>query len=216
MVLYCIRAEYVALRCWDGCYKYVMLRCPVKAMCINCGKFRKKKIYSMLMQRYSECQETISDIVLWTLGTPHRSNPESRKQLSAYWKYFRARMNKKAEWSPLFRVVETGSRGQRLHIHFINEGYLKHGDVLRAWREVTNNKSNVNYSKKGNLEGKVALGYVTKYLTKDASKYSFLGKLYKVNLKDREKPTCDRHGHYYEYYNVVQNHYPGYSEVSDH
>ncbi len=202
MVLYCGRGEYIVLSCSEGCFRYFVKRCPVSRMCINCGIQRRNVLLARLHSVYNENRKSIRTIVLWTIGTNMQKSPENLKTLSIYWKYFRARMNKGAEWNPLFRVVETGSRGKRLHIHFLNNGFLSHKAVLRAWREVTRQNSNVNFTDK-NLPPKYALRYAAKYLTKDASKFTFLGLWYGQKEKYiRDAEDCE-HGRSFIYYNTM-------------
>ncbi len=202
MVEYCARAKYTILRaCWDGCWKEITNRCPVSKMCFNCSIWRRNVILARLYSVYEETKESIQDIVLWTIGTELENTLDGRKKLSEYWKYFRARMNKKAEWNPLFRVVEYGSRGKRLHIHFLNNGFLKHKNVLHAWREVTNSKTNVNFSKKA-MPPEMAIRYAGKYLTKDLSKFTFLGDWYGQKKQEYNLEPCE-HGVPYSFYNVI-------------
>ncbi len=201
MVSYCARGVYVVLACQNGCWKYIPQRCPVLRMCFNCSIYRRRVLLARLYGQYDKTKKSILSIVLWTLGTDLRNDSQGRSYLASYWKYFRARMNKKAEWSPLFRVVETGSKGFRLHIHFLNNGYLKHKDVLRAWREVTAKKTNVNFSKKS-LAPKIAIRYAAKYLTKDASKFSFLGLWYGRKEKTYIPKPC-KHDEYLSFYNTI-------------
>ncbi len=173
-------------------------------MCDNCGIHRRMVILAKLYSRYNEPgSKSIRSIVMWTIGTSLKNTDVGRKTLSAYWKYFRARMNKKADWDPLFRVVEIGTKGKRLHIHFLNSGYLLQHDVLTAWREVTRENSNVEFSKR-DMPAKYAFRYVAKYLSKDASKYTFLGKWY-GKRKNLNKSECFEHGESFIYYQSVED-----------
>ncbi len=201
MVKYCARGKYLVIKCLNGCWKYIPQRCPVSEMCFNCSIQRRSVILARLYSKYSETSKSIQGIVLWTLGTDLKNTSEGRKLLSNHWKYFRARMNKLADWNPLFRVVETGSKGRYLHIHYLNNGFMKHADVLRAWREVTGKSTNVNFSRK-NMDPKIAIRYAGKYMTKDASKFSFLGLWYGRKESTYIPEPCI-HGDYLNFYNTI-------------
>lgn len=203
MVKYCARAQWIVLSCRYGCWKYIIEKCPVSRMCDNCSIRRRNVILARLYSRYDETKESIPSIVLWTIGTNLKDSEKSLKILSEFWKYFRARMNKNAKWSPLFRVVEAGTRGGYLHIHFLNNGYLSHKFVMKAWREVTRTRANVNYSEKG-MSPKHAIRYAAKYLTKDLSKYTFLGIWYGRDKNKFEAGECE-HGVTLKYWNIMDD-----------
>ncbi len=204
MVLYCARGQWTVIRCLAGiCYRYIQQRCPVIRMCDNCSIQRRMVILARLHSVYRENRKFIKGIVLWTIGTKLKNTVDGRKTLSEFWKYFRSRMNKKAEWEPLFRVVEAGSKGKRLHIHFLNNGFLSHKIVLQAWREVTRENSNVNFSDHS-LPPEYALRYAAKYLSKDASKYSFLGIFYGKS-QSRSGSGCNAHGEPFIYYQSIED-----------
>ena len=110
-------------------------------------------------------------------------------------------MNTRGDWSPIFRVVESGSRGKRLHIHFLNVGKLKFDIVKNAWRALTQENSNVNFSKVTGSNTPVY--YVMKYLTKSQAKYSFLGVLRRIKLEERENEVCNNHALPWQYDQLV-------------
>ncbi len=140
-------------------------------------------------------------VIMWTIGTSLVDSPENRKILSSYWKYFRMRMNTRGKWNPIFRVVEAGSKGNRLHIHFLNVGKLLHSDVLTTWRRITREKSNVQFAKRDETAKPVY--YVMKYLTKDKSTYSILGALRKIKFEKREPKVCSNHALPFEYEGLI-------------
>ncbi len=204
MVLYCAQARWAVMVCeYGSCWKYFQQRCPVSKMCDNCQIQRRRVILARLHSKYEENIKSIQAVVLWTIGSNLKNTDKGRKTLAVHWKYFRARMNKKAEWDPLFRVVEAGSQGRYLHIHFLNNGFLSHPTVLGAWRDVTKNKSNVNFSDK-KLPPKYAFRYAAKYLSKDASKFTFLGKFYGIR-KMESVPECKEHGTTFIYHNTMED-----------
>ncbi len=216
MVLYCARGTWIVLSCLNGCWKYIQAKCPVSRMCDNCSISRRATILARLYSSYDLNPKSIKTIVLWTIGTDLKSDVESRKKLAIFWKYFRARMNKNAKWSPLFRVVEAGSRGGRLHIHFLNNGYLSHKFVIKAWREVTRSNANVNFSNKA-MSPKYAIRYAAKYLTKDMSKFTFLGAWYGRQENNYDPGYC-KHGDTLIYYNTMvdKTGIVGQSSIEDH
>jgi len=118
-------------------------------------------------------------------------------------------MDNYSDWMPIFRVVETGLTGGRLHIHFIATRFLEHEVVLEAWRSATGEKSNVNFSYIEGAETEDILGYLLKYLTKEGSRYSWLGRFYKAGEGER-LPQCCEHGRAWEFPD-----FPREAEVGD-
>ncbi len=102
-------------------------------------------------------------------------------------------MDNYSDWQPVFRVVERGARGSRLHIHFIATNYIEHEVVLEAWRSATGEKGNVNFSYIPSSRTSRIFGYVLKYILKDKSKYSWMGSFYKAGAGVVVPKVCE-HG----------------------
>ncbi len=205
----CLRGRWITLICGDFvCGFQIPMRCPVSNLCPPCGKQRRSVITAKILQRHNMTTYQIPpQLNLWTLGTSlHQSGEDSMKLIAQYWKYFRMRMNLKKAWKPLFRVVESGSKSGYLHIHFINNGYLDHSFVMKIWRDITKEPGNVNYSKKS-IDPKLAIFYLTKYLTKSMAKYSVLGEWRKQKLPEFPKRVCKEHELPYEYYVSIEGWY---------
>ncbi len=150
-------------------------------------------------------------IIMWTIGT----NLEDEVNLvKDRWKIFNSRIFNyavkpvksknlrygKSAWKPfersfLFKVLESGKEGKKLHYHILSSGFIPHDAMLEAWRRTWDFNMNVNYSdirwsrrmkryykigkKKGEdpfTSARAAISYVTKYVTKDSRSYAFLGK----------------------------------------
>ncbi len=110
-------------------------------------------------------------------------------------------MDNYSDWKPIFRVVEKGALGGRLHIHFINSGYLEHDVVLEAWRSAVGETANVNFSYIPSSSTSKVLGYMLKYLLKDDVKYSWLGTFYKAGEGKREAYVCE-HGNRWTFVDI--------------
>ncbi len=104
-------------------------------------------------------------------------------------------------YDPYAYCIEEGTKGFRLHAHIIFGDYLPHGLVLDLWRNITGEKSNVNFvrSRKNSIYG--AVNYISKYLSKDSivrkmkGLYGYHGK-FKLGCKfvdpDDFYQVCDR------------------------
>ena len=158
--------------------------------CEYCRIRRSRQFLAKFYQRAEISGIDPKNGYMWTLGTSSKYVREYDWDAKQYydnvsdviepWKLFRKRMNLEGAWSPLVYVVEAGSKGNRLHIHFLNEGVLSHKTVVRTWRSVTKEKSNVNYVKHSNI------GYLAKYTSKSLIRYHWLGKLYKAKIPKHE------------------------------
>ncbi len=196
----CIRGMWIIQACMEAgsCLRAIPLRCKTSDLCSGCSKQRMRVIFGKFYSRFNRAypKQAIDSIVMWTIGTSLPDNRENRIKLQAYWNKFRARMSKLKLWEPIFRVVESGKAGY-LHIHFLNVGKLDFRIVIKAWRSITAEKSNVNFAKGDN--GGRHIRYTLKYLTKSPTKYSFLGAMRGKFLIKKEELVCHWHGLPYEF-----------------
>lgn len=124
-------------------------------------------------------------LYMWSLGTSLKDTRINRKLLMRRWRDFTKRMWHCEEWNPVFRVVEVGRRGF-LHIHCVTTSFTEHAIVLRTWRSLTKEKSNVHVSGyKGVLDPRRLARYLMKYLTKESSKYHWLGSFRSLGARSR-------------------------------
>jgi hypothetical protein len=143
-------------------------------------------------------------ISLWTLGTSLPNTPFDRSIFKFFWRKFTMRMANYSKYysipyEPLVRAFEAGSRGGRLHVHFILQGYWKHScdywaiiyelrDIYEQWvkkrctsqcitciwRSITGENSNVNFQQKEYNNALLAFAYCAKYISKNGN-YSYMG-----------------------------------------
>lgn len=195
--------ETIILATGCGCCTVeVIQRCRKAAKCEICQSLWIRGLYGKFCTRKRRSGHAADKAILWTLGTSCRDTEHGRALLGESWRLFRMRMDNYTDWSPIFRVVETGSKGGRLHIHFVETAYLEHETVLEAWRSVTGESANVNFSY---IYGEGSensfddiLPYLLKYLLKDGSKYSWLGAFYKAGAGVRPGAVCE-HGKTWEF-----------------
>lgn len=163
----------------DDTLTYRHSRCSV-GRCKYCDTQRVFRIRTAFIRRLDESGASIEGIFLWSLGTSLTDTDTNRRLLNERWRLFTKRMNHYPEWQPLFRVRETGRRGF-LHFHVIAGRYIEHSKVLKEWRSLTREKSNVNVSGyKGQRDPDMLIGYLVKYLSKESSAYRWMGPLYGV------------------------------------
>lgn len=182
---------YMARYCGKHSYK-TALRCRNCDNCSHAYYFQKRAELKQRAKHYLQ-QNNIKKVYLWTLGTSLLNTPDNVKKLSGYWKKFNSHSQKKFPYDLLVRVYEAGTKGNRLHVHFITSTQIPFFQVRQMWGEFTNqvdpitNKPycNVNYStpdkslsrvnKARISEGKApmrrlnplsAIMYLAKYLTK--------------------------------------------------
>ena len=81
----------------------------------------------------------------------------------------------------MFRVVESGSKGKRLHLHLLVQGYVHREIVLSEWRRITKIPKPHVWLEKIHYKYDYivrTLWYVSKYVTKETGKYSWMGDFY--------------------------------------
>lgn len=126
-------------------------------------------------------------------------------EIITLWQKFttRLKVNRKRKgipFRPLVYVVEAGkpcryspcvdflgdceNHGEKLHIHWLHQGKLKHKYVMDIWRGLTGENSNVNFSRIHSI------GYLAKYISKSLIKFSFLGEFYHAHLPKVARKIC--------------------------
>lgn len=193
--------------CATGHRIFVPYKCSAKNpnICEDCKESRSRLIISKLFRKleFSHFDEK-SKIYMWTLGTnidyTFEYNWDSEKyqdnlgEIIRPWQLFNTRMKvlrkripKLVDYRPIFYVVEAGSTGNKLHIHFLMYGYLEYRLVKNIWSRITGiPKPNVNY-----ISDLKNVGYIAKYTGKGALTYRFLGELYKVKLP-KHNTSCKK------------------------
>jgi len=190
------------------CYIEVLCRCPKAAKCGVCQSMWVKGLYSKFYTRKLRSGDNAEQCILWTLGSSKFDTGHERAALGEAWRKFRMWMDNYSDWRPIFRVVETGKKAGRLHIHFVVTWWLDHEVVLEAWRSAVGEAANVNFSYiPGDGTSKV-LGYMLKYLLKDKSKYSWLGSFYKAGEGERKPCVCE-HGNRWSFVDDPMEWEPG-------
>jgi hypothetical protein len=167
---------------WCGTHATTrVLRCR---HCEGCIAFKNWKVRKDIKTRVEEANIT-KPVLLWTLGTNWKYTPENLDKLRVAWNTFNIYMHKTYGYNMLMRVYEAGSKGGRLHIHFVTyEFQIKHTDARAQWARITGIENpNVRFDhapiakrtvpKKGIIAGrplpaKYAFLYLAKYLTKDS------------------------------------------------
>lgn len=174
-----------------GCGKihYVTERCKRSDSCSRCSALWTRNLYRQFFHRWRQIDDP-GEVVLWTMGTSLMDTEANRTRISRYWTLFRMRMNKHGGWTPLFKVVEAGAKGRRLHVHLMVSGFLDHARVLKAWREVAGESANVNFSSVRSDNVNRHLSYLCKYLVKQRSTYSWLGPMYHASALKRGGVRC--------------------------
>jgi len=153
--------------------------------CPWCDFIRVRKIAKEFERRIDICDERIQSLNMWSLGTSLTDTPLNRKTILHWWRVFTRRLDRNSHWAPLFRVLEVGRRGF-LHFHVVCSQYISHAEVLRVWRSITGENSNVHVSS-SNKEMKTStlIRYLIKYLTKESSSYRWMGSLYGLGRATR-------------------------------
>lgn len=185
--LKCVKNRFIQLSCSTHHHvANIPVLCNLSEIkdCRYCQKKRRSKIYAKAMTRWNQIKKDHNYIVLWTFGTSLDDNKKNRRTIKKYWDKLRKRMNHH-DWQPLMRVVEAGSKGKKLHYHVIVSGKVPHSLLLDHWRDITGEKSNVNFKTSKGRKSERAFGYVVKYLSK-GNKYYWMGDLLKA--KDDWEP----------------------------
>lgn len=201
-------------KCAEGHVTKGFMRCH---RCINCDKLRNIQIRNELLRRitiyYSKKQHR--RVSLWTLGT----SSESFGLLRSHWAKFRNWLKRsgKRQIRCLYYVFEKGTLGGRAHIHILVDGFASHSTILRKWRSITREQSNVNYRIDRSSDFTKAVNYVTKYVTKSRGErrnYYYLSDLIKIRadiipahcgIKKLSGKKCDRYIVYYVIHNYSKH-----------
>ena len=192
----CLQGRFIVLRDernWEH-FIHIPYRCTKKERyCSGCRTYRRAVLFAKLMERWQK-NAHINEIAFWTLGTGLIDNAPNRTTIEEYWQLFRKLANKNTEWGPLFRVVESGSKGKRLHLHLLVQGYVHRDIVLKMWRGITGiEKPHVWLGRVRFEYDNIVrtLWYVSKYVTKEAGRYSWMGDFYGKysKLKAEKQPN---------------------------
>lgn len=187
----------IVLRTSDGCGRVVPRRCPRWRGCPLCEARWIRALYGKFFGRVEQSGVALDRAIMWTLGTSLKDSPENRRILARYWTRFRKHMNKYQQWDPVFRVVEAGSKGKRLHIHLVLVSQTTHAIVLKQWRKITGERSNVNFTAPVHSGHLGLLRYLLKYLTKQGTRYYWLGALYNAHPEPYDGVVCEHGNHYH-------------------
>ncbi len=194
--LYCKSDRYVKLGCDNRDhnigYHFHQIRHLVRELpdadCEYCVTKRRKTIIAKAMDRYKKIIRSQDKLVLWTVGTSLSDSPDNRLKVTRYWKLFGSRMRTystrgKLSFSPLMNALEKGTKGGKLHYHFIARSYMSQEFLKDQWRNITGEESNVNFNAKKKVYGRTAIkafAYLAKYCAKDGLPYYWMGDLLKA------------------------------------
>ncbi len=147
--------------------------------CPWCDFIRVERVADEFIRRVDECGRPIPTLNMWSLGSSLKDTRTNRNVMLKRWYKFRWRMNHLKAWCPLFRVLEVGRRGY-LHFHVIVGEFIAHAVVMKEWRDLTQERSNVHVSPGGDYEHdpRRLTRYLMKYLQKESSTYRWMGPLY--------------------------------------
>lgn len=197
-ITYCTSDKYVKLGCDDmehpvGTH-FHQIRHLVRDLpnvdCEYCVTKRRKTIIAKAMDRYKSIMRPRDKLILWTVGTSLSDSPGNRLKIARYWKLLGSRMRTyssrgKTNFSPLMNALEKGTRGGKLHYHFIARSFMSQSFLKKQWRNITGEKSNVNFKAKKRVYGRTAIkafAYLAKYCSKDGLPYYWMGDLLKVKV----------------------------------
>lgn len=192
---------------WNDIDKVTKIRWATSARCkkcYNCKMNRSSKIVARSMSKFKQLK--VKSVFLWTFGTSLDDTPSNILKIKSYWRKFTQRfamkkLRKGISYFPLFKVIEAGTKGRKLHIHAIFAKFFEHSPeflksegickkscvhALCTWRQITGENSNVQYQ--GNRYSKpvTAFFYCVKYAVKENSSYSYLGEMLKVPFRDKD------------------------------
>ncbi len=152
--------------------------------CQWCDFIRVENITHEFIRRMDEVGD-VRHLYMWSLGSSLKDTDLNRRLILKRWRIFSKRMFYDKRWSPVFRILEVGRRGF-LHFHVVCIRWIDHAVILRAWRALTLERSNVHVSGyKGKLEPRRLAGYLMKYLGKSSSQYRWMGAFFGKN-----RDTC--------------------------
>lgn len=178
--------------------------CPVKHMmsrvfrchdCEGCEMNRIRKIKADLITRVERAELEKTEVLLWTLGTNWKATQENIKKIKVQFTKFLKLVRLGKSVNMYFRVFESGSKSNYLHVHFVTDVYsFDHKELRKKWSQYTNIENpNVNFKRVKRCKHckkivdyykakrhcsrqdfskvgmKPALLYLTKYLTKNNS-----------------------------------------------
>ena len=180
--------------CADGHVSTRFFRCK---QCEGCEIWRIRSIRAQVFNRIAQNKLKKQEGLLWTFGTNLKYTSDNYKVFRRYW-------TKLVDWIRhtypsfvlYFRVFEAGTKGKRLHVHFVSNIWSTREDFVRIrqkWSEITSiPKPNVNFRRvkrcskckklvdyykiKNHCDGnrkfekvgiRSALMYLTKYLTEE-------------------------------------------------
>ncbi len=163
-------------------YKYK--RCNA---CENCIRYNRNVMIAKLMDKASKFK--ILTVFLWTFGTNWDDTSENRLRLSLAWNklttylshYYKRPKNQGKGWYyfPLYKVIEVGSEGGKLHIHAIFAAPIDWYLVKSRWSKYSGIENpNCMYKEKQSETPIKAFSYVVKYSSKSVGKsrnWSFMG-----------------------------------------
>jgi len=155
--------------------------------CPWCDSVRVHHIVRDFMRRIDQTAYPVRELNMWSLGTSLKDTASNRRRMIHHWAILHDRMKRCNQWVPLFRVLERGRRGF-LHFHVLVAEFVDHTRVLRIWRDITGENSNVNV-RVGRGETEPLVRYLTKYLSKEGSTYRWMGPLYGLGSRSRRITT---------------------------
>ncbi len=164
-------------------------RHPKSVHCKWCDMLRLVQIQEEFLWRLDNCGEVVDHLNMWSLGSSLKASQLNEKVIIRDWHLFRARMAKRGNWKPVFRILEKGRRGY-LHIHFVSLVFIEHAVVMDAWRSVRGETANVHVSgQKGAQDPARMCRYLMKYLTKENTSYRWLGPFYGLHRARSRRVT---------------------------
>lgn len=130
----CQRPKYMKGWCGTHATKRI-LRCRA---CDNCIEFKSILNQMDITRRVERSALRITKkVVLWTLGTGWENNTWNLKLLRRAWNDFNMYMHNVHGMKMYVRVFEAGSKGGKLHIHFIAPAFnIWHSDAIKQWRRI--------------------------------------------------------------------------------
>ncbi len=181
---------HITLECNSG-HKYeTKMRCR---KCEECLNFRKRKWIAKLIKRWEYNGGDVKLVYLWTFGTALSRTDDNIRKIKEDWTLFRKRINSHerrgttgllgSKWKPLVYVIESGTKGNKLHVHCVSWGFLPHEFARTVWDDVTGQKDrNVGYSApkqqwldSGKYTPFWGMYYVSKYIGKDTIGWYWMG-----------------------------------------
>ena len=165
--------------------------------CRWCDFIRVHSITREFIRRLDLCEDRITRLNMWSLGTSLVDNTYNRKVILHWFRLFALAMRGTRNWRPVFRVLESGRR-HLLHFHVIVPWYVDHSIVLGRWRALTGELSNVHVSGGPKyLEPRFLCKYLLKYLGKVTSTYRWMGPFYGMGWERSRRVSHDAPGRVY-------------------